>query len=48
MTEGLERLAQFESLLRDAFCRGDADLMSTILSDLYHEFPDALDGASDT
>jgi hypothetical protein len=47
MTEGLERLQQLESLLRDA-CKGDTDLMTSVLADLYHEFPGSLDAELDT
>jgi hypothetical protein len=43
-----ERLQQLESLLRDAFCQGNADLMTEVLGDLYHEFPSSLDGELDT
>lgn len=35
-----DRLAQLESLLRDAVCRGDDDLMTEVLGDIFHEFPE--------
>lgn len=34
------RLAQLEELLRDAFVRGDSELLAIVLADLLHEFPD--------